>query len=130
MKMRRAAMKEYFRAANIIATDITNSCHRICTLAHASTPVNPTATTLSGSGSINRSIHFKFNLGRPFPFPPGFSFSSPLLLLMLLPFNPFDCFCFISLLLDKSSAFSPLLPPFPLSAAKTKNLAKSYLIDL
>lgn len=123
MKMRRAAMKEYFRAANIIATDITNSCHRTCTLAHASTPVNPTATTLSGSGSINRSIHFKFNLGRPFP--PGFSFSSPLLLLMLLPFNPFDCFCFIS-----SSAFSPLLPPFPLSAAKTKNLAKSYLIDL
>ncbi|CDO99856.1 unnamed protein product [Coffea canephora] len=78
MKMRRAAMKEYLRAASKIAIEITNSCHSTCTLAQANTPVNPTATTLSGSGFNSRSTHFRFNPGpRPFPFP-FVPFSPPL----------------------------------------------------
>ncbi|VFQ62834.1 unnamed protein product [Cuscuta campestris] len=63
MKTRRAAMKEYLRAAAKIANEMRNSCHRICRLAHASTPVNATAAKFSGSGSSS-SDHLTFNLAR------------------------------------------------------------------
>lgn len=43
-------MKEYFSAAIRIARDTKNSCESTCKLAHASSPVNPTARILSGSG--------------------------------------------------------------------------------
>ncbi|KAK9911923.1 hypothetical protein M0R45_035803 [Rubus argutus] len=50
-------MKEYLRAATSIANEMNKSCHRTCTLAHVSRPVNPTAKMLLGSGSSSRSPH-------------------------------------------------------------------------
>lgn len=80
MNKRRAAMKEYFRAATRIAKEIINNCHKTCTLAQVSRPVNPTAKKLSGSG-LKMSPHLILNPGRR-----SFSKSSPL----TAPF----CFCF------------------------------------
>lgn len=51
MKTRRAAMKEYLMAATKIAKEMNKSCQRTCTLAQVRIPVNPSARTLSGSGS-------------------------------------------------------------------------------
>lgn len=80
MKMRRAAMKEYFRAARRIAKEMQNSCHSTWTLAHVSKPVKPTAKRLSGSGFNSRSFQLRLNLGSP----SSFFISSP----ASLPFNP------------------------------------------
>jgi hypothetical protein len=67
MKMRRAAIKEYLRAARRIAREMKKSCQSTCTLAQARTPVNAMARRLSGSGS-SRSPHLILNMGfRSFP---------------------------------------------------------------
>lgn len=63
MKMRRAAIKEYLRAATRIAKEINKSCQRTWTLAHVRIPVNPRARTLSGSRS-KRLLQFKPKRGR------------------------------------------------------------------
>lgn len=87
MKRRTAAMKEYLTAATSIANEMNKSCHRTCTLAHVSSPVNPTAKMLLGSGSSSRSPHLMLlNIDRWFfpdsspppldPIPCSFSFSS------------------------------------------------------
>ena len=104
MKIRRAATKEYLRAAKRIANEIKKSCHSTWTLAHVSRPVNAIANKLSGSG-FSRSPHLIFNIGRPSfpkslpPLDPLFSSSSslslslggsllnPLLLLLLFSAN-------------------------------------------
>ncbi|GER31358.1 glycine betaine/L-proline transport ATP binding subunit [Striga asiatica] len=54
----------YLRATSNIAADIRNSCHKTCTLAQVSRPVNPTATMLSGSGSNTRFTHLRGKNGR------------------------------------------------------------------
>lgn len=58
MNTRRAAMKEYLRAATRMAKEMNKSCQRTCTLAHVRIPVRPSARTLSGSGS-NRFLQLK-----------------------------------------------------------------------
>ncbi|KAK9911940.1 hypothetical protein M0R45_035819 [Rubus argutus] len=88
MKRRTAAMKEHLRAATSIANEMNKSCHRTCTFAHVSRPVNPTAKMLLGSGSSSRSPHLMLlNMDRPFfpissppldPVPSSFSFSPSL----------------------------------------------------
>ncbi|KAF5729431.1 hypothetical protein HS088_TW21G01596 [Tripterygium wilfordii] len=118
MKIRRAAMKEYFRAAKRIAKEMKKSCPRISTLAHVSRPANPMATILSGSG-FSRSPNLKLNMGRrslpkSSPPPPP----SPLK-------NPFGCccwscsFCLASLVIGSALLLLLLLLP---SAAKIRNL--------
>ena len=63
MKTRSAAMKEYLRAATRIANEMNKSCQRTWTLAHVRRPVNPSARTLSGSGS-KRAFQLKLKMGR------------------------------------------------------------------
>lgn len=55
-------MKEYLRAATRIAKEINKSCQRTWTLAHVKRPVNPSARTLSGSGS-KRVLQLKLKKG-------------------------------------------------------------------
>lgn len=116
MKRRRAATKEYLRAAKRIANEIKKSCQSTWTLAHVSRPVNAKANRLSGSGS-SRSPHLIFNMGRPF-FPKS---SPPPLDLDPIPsFSSSSC----SSLLSLGSLLNPLLLLLLLlfSANTTKNL--------
>lgn len=62
MKTRRAAMKEYLRAATRMAKEMNKSCQRTCTLAHVRMPVRPRARMLSGSGS-KRFLQLKPKMG-------------------------------------------------------------------
>lgn len=77
MNTRRAAIKEYLRAATRMAKEMNKSCQRTCTLAHVRIPVRPSARTLSGSGS-NSFLQLKPKRGN----------------LWLLPSLPFSCCCF------------------------------------
>lgn len=104
MKMRRAAIKEYLRAATRIAKEIKKSCQSTCTLAQARTPVNPMARRLSGSGS-SRSPHLILNIGLW-----SFPGSSP-------PSDSASCSIFFSSLFLGSS-----LNPSLFSANNTRNL--------
>lgn len=87
MKISRAAIKEYLRAATRMAAETRNSCHRTWALAHVSNPVNATARILSGSESSSSSPHLIFSKGGRFFFK-----SSPLVPLSVDPFS-FSCFC-------------------------------------
>lgn len=81
MNRRRAAMKEYLRAATRIAREMKKSCHSTWTLAQVRRPVNPMERMFSGSGS-RRSRH----LSRPSLFK-----SPPKLRASPISFGSFSC---------------------------------------
>ncbi|CAI0442435.1 unnamed protein product [Linum tenue] len=115
MKMRRAAMKEYLRAATRMASEMVKSCQSTETLAQVSNPVNPTATTLSGSGSSSRLTQLTLDRkGGRRPLPPSSPKSPPppFFLLLLLPSSELG-FCLSSRTWSMSS-----LSPSRLAAAQ------------